>query len=248
MDYAGRPIQRQKDFFGVDLPEAHRGFGHEGPVASWVTKELNALTGGDERRSGYVDISPAGLDHVFEYFTGGVGKVIRKGLNLPFKLDGEEIYNPRTWPIVDRFIEGKNKYWLNQRYYEILEGVKAAAAQEKLLEDSESPSADARLEKLERDYGPELELRKSFERQQRKLGDIYKERAEVEKSTTLSAEQRAEQKQAIEDELRAMQLDLVKEYTTLVKQHTGKQLGTSPSAKPASADNSNGFEEYSLPR
>jgi hypothetical protein len=209
MDYAGRPIGREKNQFGRELPESARGFGKEGPVASWIAKELNQLTGGSTARSGTLSINPAGLDHVFEFFTGGVGKVLRQAFTLPFKLDDEAVYEPRNWPVVDRFLESKNTYWLNHRYYSL----RAAVAETKAdIADAVKNKDWALKAKLISERKPEHKMIEEFDRKGRELSDLYNDRSAVEASKTLTAQDKEARKDRIDANIKKIQLRMVTKY------------------------------------
>lgn len=237
-DWLGRPVGRAKELpGGAELPESMRGYGSEGPVAEWVARELHELSGGVGYTPGLLEVNPAGIDHVFEFFTGGVGKVVRQALGLPFKLDSEDFYNPKNWPVVDRFLEGKSKYYINQRYYEIVNGMKQVLASMRMARDEKDGTLRAQLEEK---FPVEVEFAPVVERLQRRLGELYKARALAPGDVNLDADERREVKEKAESEIRVLQLEFVKRYNAAVKADTARRLGLGEG-------DLQGFEEYSLP-
>ena len=74
----GGPIYPEKPY-QTKGPDSQLFFEHRvSPQSRAITTWLNNVTGGNEIESGWVDISPATLDHLYEAFTGQTGKFIER--------------------------------------------------------------------------------------------------------------------------------------------------------------------------
>lgn len=229
-DWLNRPVGRPKELpGGAKLPEALRGYGSEGIVAKWVTKELHDLSGGVGMTPGWVEVNPAGIDHVFDYFTGGAGRVVGQTFALPFKLDDEQIYDPHTWPILDRFFAKKSRYWVNQRFYEIMDGLKQVAETQRLAERTGDLEM---LEKSQDSYPVEALFVKSAEKLQRSLGELYESKAIAKDSPDLTAVDRKQIIEDADDAIRSLQLDFIKEYNLEVHEDRMERQGKKPDEEP----------------
>lgn len=229
-DWLNRPVGRPKELpSGAKLPEALRGYGSEGIVAKWVTKELHDLSGGVGMTPGWVEVNPAGIDHVFDYFTGGAGRVVGQTFALPFKLDDEQIYDPHTWPILDRFFAKKSRYWVNQRFYEIMDGLKQVAETQRLAERTGDLEM---LEKSQDSYPVEALFVESAEKLQRSLGELYESKAIAKDSPDLTAVDRKQIIEDADDAIRSLQLDFIKEYNLEVHEDRMERQGKKPDEEP----------------
>lgn len=206
-DYAGRPIQRPAREFGKPIPEAERGFGREGPIASWITKALAEWTGGTKHQPGDVDVSPAMLDHMFESYTSGLGRLITQSLKLPFS-SIEDLGQPRNWPIVNRFIGSKNQWYTNARFYAVRDAVEAVEAD---WRDYMRKGDRAGISMLRGKNAPEFAVMQLFNGTQRELNGLYKQRKRL-NETTLAPDKKQERIDAIEDRIRAIQARAIKAY------------------------------------
>jgi len=81
--FYGGPIMPAKQRFGIKLPDHQRFFGSVSDVSKYLTANLAEL----ERKTGFevFDISPETIDHVFAYYTGGLGKNIRDAISSFYK-------------------------------------------------------------------------------------------------------------------------------------------------------------------
>jgi Large polyvalent protein associated domain 38 len=180
MDYKGDPIQRSKEQYGRPIPEHMRGFRNTGPVAEWVTKQLAELTGGSDVRSGAIDVSPAAIDHLAEFFTGGAGRTLKQALELPVRGiegDWDEFSNPRNWPVMNRFIEGKNQWYDSGRYYDIAGAVEITEAE---MKAAAKIGDTARQNQIRKEFGAEVAVIGRFRVTNKRLSALRKALAAAE--------------------------------------------------------------------
>jgi hypothetical protein len=84
-DYKGDPITKDSPTFAsVPTPDSHSHWNTTGEIPKAIAKTLNEL-GGNELRSGLIDISPDTIQFWFDYVTGGAGRfVLRTGETIAF--------------------------------------------------------------------------------------------------------------------------------------------------------------------
>lgn len=68
-----------------------------------MSKALNEATGGNDYKSGAVDLNPAQIEYIAEAYFGGVGKFLNQTYKTVQMLTGEAEYDIRNVPIVNRF-------------------------------------------------------------------------------------------------------------------------------------------------
>lgn len=89
-DFANKPIYKEGlPFDRTPAPASQLYWSTTSPSAVWITNNLNAITGGNEVRPGFVDWSPDVVDFWFEFATGGVGRFVQRIAELPFKVADE---------------------------------------------------------------------------------------------------------------------------------------------------------------
>jgi hypothetical protein len=211
MDYKGDPIQKSKEQYGRPIPEHMRGFKNTGPVAAWVTKQLAEMTGGSDVREGAIDISPAAIDHLAEFFTGGMGSTLTQALELPVRgIEGEwdEVSNPRNWPVMNRFIEGKNQWYDNSRYYDIAGAVEVTEAEMKAAARSGDTEREAQIRA---DRGAEVSVIGRFRITSKRLAALRKALAAAEAA---GDEGRAEE---LQHDITALQRAAIRAYVEALK-------------------------------
>lgn len=124
VDYFGKPIYRDNDWNKED-PEwtkAYKG------TSTWLvngTKWLNEISGGNNIKSGYIDLNPAWIEHLFESYTGGMGKTFNKMMKTVSMLWNEDAREVRNVPVVSSFYQTSEERTvdraLNEKYHKALE-------------------------------------------------------------------------------------------------------------------------------
>lgn len=119
-NWAGVPI-RPEEFPGAPpKPESQRYFKSVTGASKAIAQGLNAATGGNEVRSGAVDISPEWIDYMSSYFLGGAGDFIRRSGDVIARVyNGEEI-PIKDVPLARRFAGEKNEYFDTQKFIQNL--------------------------------------------------------------------------------------------------------------------------------
>lgn len=146
-------IETNKGFFGqkimpdvpswveYDYPDSRRYWSTVNTPLKWIAIMLSNISGGSEVEGGFVDISPETLEHIVESYTGGLGKLFTRSINVATSLyDGvtgqkdvalSDIYT--ELPIARRFLGKTNFFSTLHTYTEEKADVRAKEAEYKLL-------------------------------------------------------------------------------------------------------------------
>ena len=103
-DYFGKPIYKRHEWNERD-PEWTKAYKGTAPWLVDATRWLNEATGGDNVKSGLIDLNPALIEHIFESYLGGVGKTINKSQKTLEMLWNEDLREWRNVPVVSSFYQ-----------------------------------------------------------------------------------------------------------------------------------------------
>lgn len=101
-DYFGTPIYRKTAFNEMD-PEWTKAYKSTNQYLVDATEFINELTGGDEVKSGIVDLNPAVIEHLFEGYLGGVAKTINRTAKTFSMFWDEDARAWRNVPVLSSF-------------------------------------------------------------------------------------------------------------------------------------------------
>jgi predicted RNA methylase len=73
----GGPIKPEQPPYGAEIPNSERYWDSVGNMSKWIAQTLNKVTGGNERKSGFIDISPEDIEYATAQYTGTVGTLIK---------------------------------------------------------------------------------------------------------------------------------------------------------------------------
>ena len=103
-DYFGKPIYRKNDY-NKRRPEWTKAYKGTNAFLVSGAKWLNEATGGDNVKSGVIDINPAVVEHIFESYLGGVGKTVNKTAKTFSMLWDKDAREWRNVPVVSSFYQ-----------------------------------------------------------------------------------------------------------------------------------------------
>jgi len=96
-DFANKAIYKENvSFDKTPAPDSQLHWSTTSPSLIWMTQTLNDLTGGNDVRPGYVDISPDVAQFWIEFTLGGVGRFVQSLVEAPLKI-GAEGFTEETW-------------------------------------------------------------------------------------------------------------------------------------------------------
>ena len=103
-DYFGKPIYKKHEW-NERYPEWTKAYKGTAPWLVDGTRWLNEITGGDNVKSGGLDLNPALIEHLFESYLGGVGKTINKSQKTLEMLWNEDLREWRNVPVISSFYQ-----------------------------------------------------------------------------------------------------------------------------------------------
>jgi len=98
-DFSGRTITPEQASFGAPKPQSQLYYPGASPWIVGITDALNEATGGSERVSGSVDISPEKIEHLVDGYTGGLGQIAKQVFSLAGDAVERKPVEPRQIPI-----------------------------------------------------------------------------------------------------------------------------------------------------
>lgn len=207
-NFYGGPLYKQQNPFGLKLPDSYNAQRRTWELAKGVSEWLNDATGGNEFKSGYVDIAPESFQHLLSFMGGGLGTLVGRTQDLAAKgIKGEEIE--------DKDVPFWRKYFGNisdsvdvAEMYDRFDAVKEAQRQLEGLPKKEALKYRANNTGLIR----LIPLQKTINKELTKLN---KRRREIE-SSKLSDERKKVIVDNIEEKKRLLASKFNKKYNDLV--------------------------------
>ena len=211
--WMGRPIWKDTDY-NKDMPNWTKAYKSTGGVYVWLAKELNALSGGDDYKKGWVNINPAKLEYMLKGYLGGLYTAADQIIKSSETAFGDREFSMRDVPILSGFLDGADERNdmrnVNNTYYhfkeEAKEVLRLGKSYESDLEQGKSNSTDyaKKLDELVNDKSYERallfeDLSKEIEEMQKAL----KEATDPKEAEELQAEI-DKQKKALVIQLRQM--------------------------------------------
>lgn len=102
-NFSGRPIMPENIPGMTNKPESELYYQGVNPYARELAAFLNEMTDGDKWHSGAVSVSPEKMEHVFNAYTGGVGRMLQQGFGIAKTWGEGEATTIRQWPFARRF-------------------------------------------------------------------------------------------------------------------------------------------------
>lgn len=158
-----------------------------------VARIMNQMTGGNQARSGLVDISPDVLEHYLEFAMGGAGKFVLNTIATGERVVSSDEWLPEKTPFIRR-LYGKTTTGSRYReFYDAWDQVDAAFYEVKELAKAGDREGSLAARQT---YRPELSAYPTFKATAKMLRDIRKLKSQIEADDRLAAE---EKRRRIED-------------------------------------------------
>jgi hypothetical protein len=175
-------VAENKNWFGGDLmpaldkfekiptPDSQRYWKSASSGSKWIAKTLNSI-GGDEIKSGLIDVSPETLDLIVDTAGGSALRFFKDSFGLPMKVLRNEEIEMHKIPFARR-VAGSQPAWANSRiYYENVEDVLVTKERLNAYRGTDKYQAIAKATVAERKLIP---LAEKSEKELRKLRKLYK--------------------------------------------------------------------------
>lgn len=176
-------------------------------IAEW----MNDATGGSLYRSGFVDVSPDGMQYLQEYLLGGLGRFVNRSSDLAAKInspENEEV-TPSDIPIVRYFFGEPSDYSDKLDYYNYID----SATQ--VFKEASETTGPARQEFIA-EFGKVVALEPLYKETQKQLRKLRQQKKQVEK-TQSDPVKAYDQVQRIEAEMQKLFDQFNKRYREATK-------------------------------
>ncbi|HEU4854385.1 MAG TPA: LPD38 domain-containing protein [Nitrosospira sp.] len=209
-NFAGNPLRRAQNPFGVPNPEYQMGFKSTSAPAKWLAEVLNNETGGNEVRPGYVDVNPAMFDFMVSSIAGGAGRTYTQVVSGPMKLAGDDDVQAREVPFLNIFVGAKPEHQTERKYFEAAKKVELAAKELKTYREK----GDIEMARQIRDeHKEELRLVEAAKNTKNILAHLRKRDLALDK---IDAPNKRELRKAIEEKKREVMSRFNKQYIKAV--------------------------------
>lgn len=197
----GSPIYPEKNPFDPSpAPDSQTAFGSTHPYFRWIAEKLNDATGGNDIEAGKVDIHPDTLEHLWGWFTGGIGRFASQTAETATRAKDLE-FEPGKTPWVRSFYGSVTDDSKKAEYYSEREKVQYAKG--KLKEYQDAGNAEDVADFVERNK-QDVEAIKIFDIAEKQRKRISKERRRLERSSLSQSEIAAQRKKLDEAEIEIM--------------------------------------------
>lgn len=216
-DFAGNDIVPERPSFGLPVPNSQKYWSNTGAIPKDTAALLNSTTGGNEVRPGAVDISPEQLQYAFDYAFGSMGKFALRIGKLatetgPQALQGDfadiEIGDI---PFARRVVGSIGSRGATERYYQVAQEVKYAAAEMKLAEEDGNI---AMARQTIANHPVEVRLIDAFDDAEKSLQDLRKQLRDLRENENIPAPRKREIEKRIKDAQDRLMAQMTKLYFT----------------------------------
>ena len=221
MDYSGRPIMpTPSPFDATPPPNSQRYWSNVGPIAKAVAQKINELTGGNEVRAGWLDVSPETIGQVFDFLTGSAGKFAERLATLPRnalkagrgELDWGDLVG--DVPLTRKVYGAVPSYVDTVRYQDLRREVLTVADELKLAQTTRDTK---RLSEIRSSGSPELKMVEQIKHTEQALKELRAERsrlkAVLEKGDNPAIQKRIDKNNETQ---KAMMMRVLKRYNGLL--------------------------------
>jgi len=178
-NFAGNPIYPQENQYDpAPPPKSEQAFKSTSPVFRWGAETLNKISGGNEVLPGAIDVYPDSLEHLWGWFTGGVGRFVSQSVETANRAAALE-FEPKKTPFIRSFYGEVDDHGKRSEYYAQREKVQYVKG--KMKEFSESGDSEG-LKEFVKDNQQEADAQKAFDLAEKQRRAINKKRRQIEKS------------------------------------------------------------------
>jgi hypothetical protein len=204
-------IARNQDYFGENIvprqfdettPYAQRHKDNVSPWAKWMTDNLSALTGGSPERAGSIDVSPEWVEHLWDFATGGIGRLVtRTSSTIQSWQDAAEIEATKV-PFARVFVGRDSRYADRDEYYRIRDAVHVT---EKELRARTAEGNSEAAAQVRQKYDREIRMIGMVDAAEKRMAKLRKMQKATKNALGMGEEARKNRLERISQEMDAIQ-------------------------------------------
>lgn len=208
-NFTGSPIYKEQNPFGLKIPDAYNSQKRTWEWAKGLSEYLNDLTGGNQFKSGVVDIAPESFQHLIKFAGGGLGSLFGRTQDLTAKTIKGESVESREIPFWRKYVGSISESVDISEMYKRFDDIKTVEKQATMLPGEE------RI-KFITENRSKVKLISMTKGIQKELTKLNKQKAAIDASK-LSDEQKQLRIEAIETRKRMMAAKFNKAYNEAIK-------------------------------
>lgn len=209
-NFAGNPLRKEQNPFGVPKPEYQMGFKSTSAPAKWLAEALNETTGGNEVRAGFVNVNPAFFDFAVSSIVGGAGRTYLQTVSGPAKALGDDEIQAREIPFANIFIGARPEYQTERKYFEAVKDVELVQSE---LKTYRQKGDTEMVKQIREEYGAQLRLKDAAETTRNILARLRKRELALDKDDPPN---KAQLRKEIEEKKREVMSRFNKRYREAV--------------------------------
>lgn len=175
-NFAGQPVFNEGFPLSAPRPDSSLYWKTTSAQAKWLAESLNALTGGSQYRSGWADVSPDSIEHLFSFVTGGAGGFVMRVGNAAERLATGDEMPVNVVPFYRKLNAEPNERMDVGLYYDRRDGLRQIKDEwEAVRKDGPEAVATFREE-----HGQELKMLPAMKVAEKKLKALRDQRKRIE--------------------------------------------------------------------
>lgn len=198
--------------FDRTTPDAEKYFQNVGVPAKALTDTLSSLTGGSPERPGAIDISPESVEHLFEFATGGIGRLVNNTLSTIQSVTSDTDLTANKIPFVRSFLGQDSKYDDRDAYYEIRDAVHVT---EKEFEARMKEGDKTAALRVRKEHAREFRMIEVMNSAEKKMAKLRKEMKAVKKMQGMSDAARKARVDSLQKAMDETMLSVRKRWNSL---------------------------------
>lgn len=200
-NFYGSPIYPSENPYDRSpAPDSSQSFASTHWVFKDIAESLNSATGGNSIEPGAVDIHPDTLEHLWGYFTGGLGRFAAQAEQTAEGVVQGEI-EPKKVPWVRNFYGRIDDDSQRSDYFRKREAVQDAEGR---MKDYDKAGMQEEIDAFQKRHAVELSVIGAFKDAEKARRDFNKQRRAIERGDMSAAEKSAALKTIDDQELAAM--------------------------------------------
>jgi len=121
VNFFGGPIRPEQPAYQPEIPRSQLYFKGVRENTKVITDWINKETGGTEKVSGEIDVSPEDVDYIVDYFGGGIFKAMSDVMETGKALINKEDYPAaKNIPLVREFVKEPEDWIIKKKVYDML--------------------------------------------------------------------------------------------------------------------------------
>jgi hypothetical protein len=167
-----------------------------------MTDNLSALTGGSPERAGSIDVSPEWVEHLWDFATGGIGRLVtRTSSTIQSWQDAAEIEATKV-PFARVFVGRDSRYADRDEYYRIRDAVHVT---EKELRARTAEGNSEAAAQVRQKYDREIRMIGMVDAAEKRMAKLRKMQKATKNALGMGEEARKNRLERISQEMDAIQ-------------------------------------------